>query len=259
MRALCLTLLLSFSLSAWADPHQRLWQSAGWPDQSRHFSAAVEAAQREYRDSLPPAIYNALVSNSNKRFEAAAMQERALRVLRTRLADPQPAIRFFESDLGRRIVAAEVAATSPAQLKQNAQGLPPTQADATRQLLIRHLAQALPAREAAAEVSLALAGVAADSLSQMVPGLFGRQPEALLDSQRTRLIQRLDGNVDETLLHVYRDLSDPELEEFVQFAESPQGREYYREALAALRAALAVGMAQGDSVSVDAARFARDH
>lgn len=244
MRALCLTLLLSFSLTAWAEPYQRLWQSAGWPDQSRHFSAALQAAQREYRDSLPPAIYNALVSNSNKRFETSAMQQRALQVLRNQLTDPQPAIRFFESELGRRIVAAEVAATSPAQLKQNAQGLPPTQASATRQLLIRHLAQALPAREAAAEVSLALAGVAADSLSQMVPGLFGRQPEALLDNQRTRLIQRLDGNVDETLLHIYRDLSDPELEEFVQFAESPEGREYYRQALAALRASLAVGMTQ---------------
>lgn len=241
MRALCLTLLLSFSLSAWADPHQRLWHAAGWPQQSRHFAAALTAAQQQYRDSLPPAIYNALVSNSNRRFEPAAMQQRGLQALRSRLEDPQPAIAFFDSPLGRRIVAAEVAATSPEQLRRNAQGLPAQEISATRQLLIRHLAQALPAREAAAEVSLALAGVAADSLSQMVPGLLGSGPsKELIDGQRARLIQRLDGNVDDTLAHIYRELSDPELDEFVQFAESAQGRAYYREALAALRAALAV-------------------
>ncbi|BCQ65617.1 hypothetical protein PBOI14_73670 [Pseudomonas sp. Boi14] len=47
------------------------------------------------------------------------------------------------------------------------------QASDNRQLIIGHLAQALPAREAGAEVSLAIAGVAADSLSQMIPGLLG--------------------------------------------------------------------------------------
>lgn len=239
MRALCLTLLLCLSLPAWADPHLRLWQSAGWPEQSKHFGAALKQAQQQYSDSLPPVIHQALVNNSNRRFEPGAMQQRALQVLRTRLQDPQPALRFFESDLGRRIVAAEVAATSPAELRRHAQGIPRVDASATRQLLIRHLAQALPAREATAEVSLALAGVAADSLSDMVPGL-GRGPtEELMQAQRARLIQRLDGNVDDTLLHIYRGLSDPELEEFVQFAESPGGKSYYLEALAALRAALA--------------------
>ncbi len=39
-----------------------------------------------------------------------------------------------------------------------------------------------------------------------------------------------------TLLYVYRDLSDPELEEFSSFAESPEGKAYYQAALAAIRA-----------------------
>lgn len=125
---------------------------------------------------------------------------------------------------------------------QNAQGLPHIEADATRSLIIGHLAQALPAREAGAEVSLAIAGVAADSLSQMIPGLLGGgQAQGMLNGQRERLMQQIGNDLNNTLLYVYRDLSDPELEEFATFAESPEGRAYYKAALAAIRAGLAVG------------------
>lgn len=242
MRSLCLSLLLCLSLPAWADLHTQLWEKAGWPQQSRHFAAALQQAQQQYADTLPPAIHSALVSNSNQRFEAGALQQRALAVLRRDLDDPQPALTFFGSALGQRVVAAEVDATSPQNLRRNANGIPAIEASATRQLLIRHLAQALPAREAAAEVTLALAGVAADSLSGMLPGLIGREAtEPLLQGQRERLIQRLDGDIDNTLLYVYRDLSDAELEEFAEFAQSPAGQAYYQAALGALRAALQPG------------------
>ena len=144
--------------------------------------------------------------------------------------------------LGRKITAAEVLATRRDQLAKNANGLPRIDASATRRLQVRHLAQALPAKEAGAEVSLALAGVAADSLSQMLPGLLGGgQAQGLLESQRQRVMQQISNDLDNTLLYVYRDLSDPELEEFVTFAESAQGKAYYQAALAAVRAGLAVG------------------
>lgn len=53
-----------------------------------------------------------------------------------------------------------------------------------------------------------------------------------------RLQAQIEGDLDNTLLHVYRQLSDAELEEFVGFAQSPAGRDYYRAALAAVKAAL---------------------
>ncbi|MEO4046823.1 hypothetical protein AAFN46_07000 [Pseudomonas sp. CAU 1711] len=242
MRAVLATLMLLCSLTVFADDHARLYQSAGWPLQRAHFGEALSAAQQRYRGSLPPAVYQALVDNSNKRFAAAAMDQRADAALRMQLGDPRPALRFFESPLGRKIVAAETHATSREQLAANANGLPATPADATRRLLIRHLAQALPATEAGAEVSLALASVAADSLSSMLPGLFGgAQTQMLVQSQRERLQQQIEADIDNILLHVYRDLSDPELEEFASFAQSADGQAYYRAALAALRAALAAG------------------
>ncbi|MDX5372379.1 MAG: hypothetical protein LPK18_08080 [Pseudomonadaceae bacterium] len=242
MRVLFASLVLLCSFAVAADEHARLYQNAGWPQQRAHFSEALSAAQQRYRDSLPPALYQALVDNSNRRFEPAAMEQRADAALRMQLADPLPAPRFFDSPLGRKIVAAETHATSREQLAAHAGGLPPIQADATRRLLIRHLAQALPASAAGAEVSLALASVAADSLSSMVPGLLaGAQTQLLVQSQRERLQQQIEADIDNILLHVYRELSDPELEEFAAFAQSPDGQAYYQAALAALRAALAAG------------------
>ncbi|MFC0709570.1 MULTISPECIES: DUF2059 domain-containing protein [Azotobacter group] len=243
MRALVFLVLALLGPPGFADDYLQLYRSGGWPEQREHFHAALASAQQRYRTNLPPAIYQTLVDNSNQRFAAQAMDRRALAALRARLPQPGPALAFFESPLGRKIVAAELTATRSDQLARHANGLPRMQADATRRLLIRHLAQAIPAGEAGAELSLALAGVAADSLSQMVPGfgLFSGGQLGMLDNQRQRIRDEIEQDLDNTLMYVYRDLSDPELEEFVEFAESPAGRAYYQAALAALRAGLAVG------------------
>ncbi|MBU0902100.1 MAG: DUF2059 domain-containing protein [Gammaproteobacteria bacterium] len=242
MRALAVVLTLLLSLPALADDYLQLYQAAGWPQQRMHFSDALQAAQERYRSSLPPAVHQALVNNSNQRFAAAAVDQRAQQGLRQNLEQPTAALQFFQSPVGRKIVDAELLATRSDQLARYANGLPRSDASATRRLQIRHLAQALPAKEAGAEVSLALAGVAADSLSQMLPGLLGGDSaQALLNSQRQRLMEQIGADLDNTLLHVYRELSDAELEEFVSFAQSDAGKAYYQAALAAIRNGLAVG------------------
>ncbi|HAG19242.1 MAG TPA: hypothetical protein DCK80_09205, partial [Pseudomonas sp.] len=173
MRALLTCVLLTFSLASFADTYEELYETAGWTEQRANFADALTAAQQRYKDTLPPAVFQALVTNSNRRFASHAIDQRAQRALREHLADPQPALEFFQSPLGRKIVSAEVLAARREQLARHTDGLPRVTAESNRQLLIRHLAQAIPASEAGAEVSLALAGVAADSLSQMIPGLLG--------------------------------------------------------------------------------------
>jgi hypothetical protein len=244
MRRLFYLLLMFCTMPAWADSHDQLYKVAGWPEQRAHFNDALKAAQQRYKNSLPPAVFDALVSNSNQRFAPQAMDQRAEQTLRQTLQDPAPALQFFQSPLGRKIVNAELTATRSDQLAKNAQGLPKMQVSDSRQLIIGHLAQALPAKEAGAEVSLAIAGVAADSLSSMIPGLMGMgggQAQGMLDGQRQRLMAQIAQDMNNTLLYVYRDLTDPELDEFASFAESPQGKAYYQAALASIRAGLAVG------------------
>lgn len=242
MRAIFTALLMFLSLPVLADIHADLYQAAGWAQQRANFNDALSAAQQRYRKSLPPAVYDALVSNSSQRFAPQAMDQRALQSFRENLPDAQPALTFFESPLGHKIVSSEQLATRKDQLAQYANGLPVVEASDSRRLLISHLANALPAKEAGAEVSLALAGVAADSLSQMIPGLLGGDTaQGLLNSQRQRLMSQIGADLNNTLLFVYRDLSDPELDEFITFAESAQGKTYYQAALTAVRSGLAVG------------------
>lgn len=242
MRRLFFLMLMFCTLPAWADGHDQLYKVAGWPDQRAHFNDALKAAQQRYKNSLPSAVFDALVNNSNQRFAPQAMDQRAEQKLRQVLQDPAPALQFFQSPLGRKIVNAELTATRPDQLAKNARGLPQVQASDNRLLIIGHLISALPAKEAGAEVSLAIAGVAADSLSSMIPGLMGGgTTQAMLDGQRQRLMNQIDSDMSNTLLYVYRDLSDAELEEFATFAESNEGKRYYEAALASIRAGLAVG------------------
>ncbi len=158
MRALLAFALLLVGLPALADPYQRLYQAAGWPDQRAHFSDALDAAQKRYQDKLPPALYQTLVDNSNRRFAPAEVDQRALNGLRENLPDSASPLNFFESPLGRKVVAAEVLATRRDQLLQHSNGLPRQTASEPRRALVKRLAQVLPAREAGAEVSLALAG-----------------------------------------------------------------------------------------------------
>ena len=239
MRFLLVLCMLLGSPSVFADAYLELYQKAGWPQQQTHFSSALKQAQLRYKNTLPSAIYQALLENSNKRFATDAMHQRGQQALRQNLDSPSSALAFFNSAIGQKISTAEVAATHPEQLQRYAAGLPAIEADATRRLLIRHLANALPASKSGAEVTLALGSVAADSLSQMMPVLMGAEPAtALLESQRQRLLTEIDANIDNTLLHVYRDLSDAELEEFVSFAQSPEGQDYYQAAFKTLQASL---------------------
>ncbi|WP_444437136.1 hypothetical protein [Pseudomonas sp. A6] len=238
MRALLALALLMLGLPVLADDYQRLYQAAGWPEQRAHFNDALHAAQKRYQANLPPALYQALVNNSDQRFAPAQIDARALAGLRRSLADSGPALAFFESPLGRKIAAAETLATRSDQLAQYANGLPRQQATPQRQQLAQRLSRALPASEAGAEVSMALASVAADSLSQMLPGLLG-QGQGLLEGQRQNVVQQIGADLDNTLLYVYRGLSDAELQQFADFAESPAGQAYYQAALAAVKAGLA--------------------
>ncbi|KAF1052239.1 MAG: hypothetical protein GAK43_02028 [Stenotrophomonas maltophilia] len=237
MRVLLALALLMLGFPALADDYQRLYQAAGWPEQRAHFNDALHAAQKRYQNTLPPALYQALVSNSNQRFTADQIDARALGALRQNLPDSGPALAFFASPLGHKVSAAEALATRSDQLAHYAGGLPRQQASAARLQLVHRLSQALPAREAGAEVSMALASVAADSLSQMLPGLLG-QGQNMLEGQRQNIMQQIGADLDNTLLYVYRSLSDQELAQFASFAEAPAGKAYYQAALSALRAGL---------------------
>jgi hypothetical protein len=108
--------------------------------------------------------------------------------------------------------------------------------DARRQL-IDQLSELLPALDLGVEVSLSLASLAAQSANSFFGGLM-QIPDSAVANQRERLRQEMRPNLPDTLAHVYRDLSDEQLEKLIQWSESEAGRDYYQTAERAVRDAL---------------------
>ncbi|WP_331454190.1 DUF2059 domain-containing protein [Thiopseudomonas alkaliphila] len=238
-RALVLTLGGLMSSSALADTVEQLYQQAGWAQQRTHFTQALQHTQQGFKGSLPEVVYQALLENSNQRFAPDKLRQQALNTLRSQLTQADPALAFFSSPLGRKVVAAETTATSPSTLRQYQQGIPKQPLEVSRQLVLRQLGEHIPFAEAGAEVALALSSVAASSLTQMIPGVFSSaQTNDLLGSQRQHLVQQMNQDLDNTLALVYRDLSDEELEQYLAFAQSASGQAYFSAALKAVQAAL---------------------
>lgn len=238
MRLLLPLILCLCSLLARADEHELLYQLAGWGGQRQHFSSAIDQARQKYRSSLPPALFQQLDATAQRRFEPQAMRQRMLDGLRQQLPDPLAAIRFFDGPTGRAVVAAELAASDPAEVSRQRGGVPLIEVSPARQALLERLARALPAREAGVEMGMAVSSLAAESLGGLLGGL-GADPAMLLEGQRQQLAARIEKDLPLTLRWVYRKLSDAQLAEFVAFAESDQGGLYYQAAIRALRQALA--------------------
>lgn len=255
MRALFMFILTCLASPVWADAYMQLYRAAGWPQHRQHFTVVLGSAQQHYRDILPTGLYQTLLNNSNRRFNSTVIDQRALNSLRTHLPDPKSALTFFQSPLGQKISAAETAATHRNHLSQHANGIPSTQASPERRRQIKALTLAIPFQEATTEVSLALANMAIDSLGQILPSVpLGPSGQRLLAGQRPRLKAHFGGNIENTLLYVYRELSDRELSRFVRFAQSDNGQDYYQAALQAVRDGLANG-ARPEQLSQSAFRF----
>ena len=159
--------------------------------------------------------------------------------LSVNLSDQQlsEALRFYRSDLGRLITAAETRATSPAEVSRMQAGLPAQNPSAQRAALLNRLGKQLPALDMGEEVSLALASLATQSANDMLGGLL-TIPDGLADQRRGTLRAQMEPNLPQTLAYVYRDLTDQQLGRYADWSESDAGRAFFQAASAAARDAL---------------------
>lgn len=238
MRLACFILLWICSASVQADVYRDLFQASGWPQQRSNFSQALTKAAASYQIQLPPALYQKLVEASRQRFAPQAMEQRALEALYA-LSDPKPALHFFQTPLGRKVVVQEVRATGAELTLIQSQQFPLRQATQYRRSLVHSLAETLPITESALAVSAALASVFTDSANALLLGLLGADSaNVLFNTQRPALLKQIEAHLEQTVLYVYRDLSDQELADFLAFTQSPAGRVYYQTALQVVRAAM---------------------
>ncbi len=229
---LAMALLVSVALIAMnvrAQTPAQLYDLSGMAAHQRHFQDALSAAQQRYAQQLPANVHASLVNKSNQRFEPQAMQDRA----RSRLAVSLPdsahakAIEFYRSPLGRKVVTMETRATAPASVKEMQRGIPQQQIDSQRYTLLRQLGTTLPALEVGVEVSMALANLATDSANELLGGLF-QVPVDLVSARRENIRNQMVPDLPNTLAYVYRDLSNQELEQYLQWTQTAEGVATYQ-------------------------------
>lgn len=233
-----LAILMIFGGPAHADTGA-LYQASGMAQHQQHFQTALAGAQQRYGQQLPPALRETLVRNSSQRFELAGMHDRAQTRLALELDDQQmqQALGFFNSPLGKQVVAAETRASSPASVAEMQQGLPVMELSQERRALIERLTRQLPALEMGVEVSTALTGLAAQSANDLLGGLM-TIPQQAGSGGRDRLRQQMRPNLPNTLAYIYRDLADDQLTRYAEWAESASGQAFYRATERAVQDAL---------------------
>ncbi|MFA5677344.1 MAG: DUF2059 domain-containing protein [Pseudomonas sp.] len=230
--------LMIFSAPAQADTGA-LYQASGMAQHQQHFQAALTAAQQRYGQQLPPALRETVMRNSSQRFELAGMHDRAQVRLALELDEQQmqQALSFFNSSLGKQVVAAETRASAPVSVARMQQGLPAMEMDAARRAVIERLSRQLPALEMGVEVSTALTGLAAQSANDLLGGLM-TIPQQAGGGGRERLRQQMRPELPNTLAYIYRDLTDDQLTRYADWAESAAGQAFYRATERAVQDAL---------------------
>lgn len=217
----------------------RLYELSGMATHQTHFQHALTAAQQRYAQQLPRNVYESLVRQSNQRFAPQGMTERAQARLALSLneASHREALNFYQSELGRRIVSMETQATSASSVAAMQRGIPQMDVNTERLTTLRQLSVSLPALELGVEVSMSLANLATQSANDLLGGLF-QLPGNVVDSRRDTLRGQMQPDLPNTLAYVYRDLTDTDLQEYLQWAQSNAGKNTSRAMELAARDAL---------------------
>lgn len=213
-----------------ANDYVALYKAAGWPVQVEHFDVALKSVQEQYKPIIPAFFYQAIVSAVNQQFVVSEINQRAEEALKQNLTEPAGALKFFNSDLGIKVVHSETQATTKEELLKNQEGVPVLSVTESRRALFKQLSAAIPYQQAAVEVSLALTDSTIDMVEQLFPNMgIGAQLKPFTPTKQ-QIMQQINGHLENTLIYVYRNLSDGELQRFVSFAESSEGKAYYQAA-----------------------------
>ncbi|MBQ0776191.1 MAG: DUF2059 domain-containing protein [Pseudomonas sp.] len=222
MALLAALALTTMSVRANTD---QLYQLSGMATHQTHFQHALTAAQQRYAQQLPRNVYESLVRQSNQRFAPQAMTDRAQARLALSLdeASHRQALNFYQSELGRRIVAIETQATSAASVATMQRGIPQMDVSTDRLNTLRQLSVSLPALELGVEVSMSLANLATQSANDLLGGLF-EVPGNMVDNRRDTLRGQMQPDLPNTLAYVYRDLTDAQLQQYLEWVQSDAGK-----------------------------------
>ena len=218
-----------------------LRKSGTWKHMAQHgpviqLGIAQENARARAQGN-PRALSDQELSRLNAAVAAAYNAERLRREFRNRLpaeltaADQERALVWLSSDLGRRIAALEEKSGEREGFEERQQATPRLMATLppARVGRFKRLTTATRCAYVFADIHIQTSSAIAYAIARLKPSKDAVSPESLkkdIEAQRDRIVTTFGQLCTAEAAYTYRTLSDEEVDRYIQFTESPEGRRY---------------------------------
>lgn len=228
----------------WLMQHSGLWEQLGSTGAGAR--AGIEAAARMAERRMPQADLDRLLAATDAAFAPATLRQAVRRALVARLPGVHlaPLRAWYDSELGRRVTAMEVAATAPgrdsdAMLRAGIRRL--ADLPEARRRLVEQMVQASRGAEAMTQMAVSVAVAVQRGASQARPDLPAppvAELRAAMSAQRAQLLQMYGAMLQAMFAELYAPLADEPLQQYLAFLRSEAGAAFTEATLAAVEEAL---------------------
>jgi len=225
-----------------------LFEKSGLKYQTSQIPAGIVAGMQlaqEQEQQLDKNEFSMLIASASEAFNAEFISKVVKQGFISGMSNKEVngVLSWFNSPLGERITTMEEKASTPEAIGemqsyfQSLQSNPPRQ---SRLDLIKQLDIAASATEISSEIVMNMQLTTISGMMAMAPPDKQGQLAALkteLYANKNRMIDSMRKQFLMTALYTYKDISDKELEKYVAFSASPDGKKYQGVSVGAMKVA----------------------
>jgi hypothetical protein len=234
---------------------QELYVKSGLEKQLEQLPLVIQAtfeqaSQVDKRvQKLPGNVSSIIKASIQQAFKPASLKETVLTEIRAKLAtqDIKKVLAWLESPLGRKCTQLEEDASTPealAKMQQYAARIQNSPPSAERLKIIRKLDSAVKGTEGGVELAIDSQVAIALATISTLPAEQQRSLESIsreFEKNRPQLEAMVRAQVLLSFLYTYRNLTDAEIQQYIDFAASPGGSKYHSVTEEALKKAFLAG------------------
>lgn len=265
VRIWMITILMMGAFSTWVEANDQkalvrdLIKVSGLQHEIHQLPLQILAGFDRQKQKLTVEQHAAVRQAFASSFEASWLEQQITQQLESSLSQEVIAgsLKWFRSDLGRKVTALEIASSNPdtpKELEAFAKQMEKSPPAAERLQLIRRADQASNGTEFILDVSEALVLSMASAYEATLPAAQRQGLETLrsqLAHQREISRQQVRRLVWVSMLRSYRNLPEEELRQYVEFLESEEGLRLYTQTGIAFKGALQTGMMRAGRAMMD--------
>jgi uncharacterized protein YbaP (TraB family) len=247
------------------DLAHALYIKSGMEEQLRDLSQAIKSEfdkirnQDDRMQQIPKDFYVNIKELLAESLAADNLNAMVLRHLEAQMsqAEMQKMLNWLESPFGRKCSNLFKTSFTPqesTELQEYITTIQKAPPPSTRRQLIQELAHATKTLETSLEIAVHTQLVVTTVITSTLPPIKQRPFSEILDEvekNRPLLEPRVDFQITPLLLYIYRSLSDAELEQYIQFATSDIGTQFYRSLYNGIRLALMDASIRSGSAMAD--------